>query len=519
METFSGYDSACEAAPAYDPGAIPGPGAPPAAEPHARVTERLLQCIWADGRIDAGRAAARDGTPIAILDPGQWNLEPGPDFLRAVIRFADTLRCGDVEIHINGGDWDGHGHARDPAYNGVILHVALDAPADRTHVASASGARIPELVLRSFLEAPLDQLALEIVEDDYPYARLPAIGGCAEPLGAMPDADLAALLTAAGLRRARVKAENLRARRVRSGPLPAFLAGLLDVLGYKANRTGCRRLAAALPSADLLEAGREACSAVPGIDLALAIEALLLGTAGLLPSEAPLRWDSESRDRVRALWSVWWRFQDRFGERRLEAEAWTFAGIRPANHPQRRLAAAALFLASHPDPTGELLRRLRDAPARPRDAGSRLRSLLTDLEHPYWNRHSSIGSRPWRSPVRLVGASRAEDAVVNLFLPWLLTVAWARQDAELGRCVQETCIARPRGQDNAVLAFVARRLFATRERERRLVDGACRQQGLLQVFHDFCLSDRSRCRACPFPAWLRRRAGSAGTLSADAPPG
>jgi hypothetical protein len=205
---------------------------------------------------------------------------------------------------------------------------------------------------------------------------------------------------------------------------------------------------------------------------------------------------------VRTLWSIWWQYQERFGDRRLDAEAWTFAGIRPANHPQRRLAAAALFLSHYPDPTGELLRRVREEPVAPR-AGARLRSLLTELHDPYWDLHSRIGSRPWQSPVRLIGASRAEDAVVNLFLPWLLTVAWARDDDALAGRVHEIWASRPRAQNNATLAFMSKRLFTTHGRERAVADGAARQQGLLQVFHDFCLPDRSRCRACPFPAWLR----------------
>jgi hypothetical protein len=29
-----------------------------------------------------------------------------------------------------------------------------------------------------------------------------------------------------------------------------------------------------------------------------------------------------------------------------------------------------------------------------------------------------------------------------------------------------------------------------------------RRQGLLQIFHDFCINDRTRCEACPFPSML-----------------
>ena len=41
-----------------------------------------------------------------------WNLEEGPDFLRAAVRVGDEVVRGDVEVHVNSSGWSGHGHHR-----------------------------------------------------------------------------------------------------------------------------------------------------------------------------------------------------------------------------------------------------------------------------------------------------------------------------------------------------------------------------------------------------------------------
>ncbi|HMI60889.1 MAG TPA: DUF2851 family protein, partial [Puia sp.] len=70
---------------------------------------------------------------LRILSPGELNTDAGPDFRNARIRLNDKLQEGPVELHIKASDWDRHGHARDPNYRGVILHVVWEndgGPAD-----------------------------------------------------------------------------------------------------------------------------------------------------------------------------------------------------------------------------------------------------------------------------------------------------------------------------------------------------------------------------------------------------
>jgi hypothetical protein len=52
---------------------------------------------------------------------------------------------------------------------------------------------------------------------------------------------------------------------------------------------------------------------------------------------------------------------------------------------------------------------------------------------------------------------------------------------------------------NRRVEVAAARLFATDPRQADLLKSAAMQQGLLQVYEDFCMQDESDCAACLFP--------------------
>jgi len=97
-----------------------------------------------------------------------------------------------------------------------------------------------------------------------------------------------------------------------------------------------------------------------------ALQARLLGIGGLLPMElsrlrpaacdSGVAWRASKKsadDYVRKLWDVWWREREVFDDCILPRTIWKFHGLRPANHPQRRLALAAHWIAS-----GDLVQKL-----------------------------------------------------------------------------------------------------------------------------------------------------------------
>src|SRR4029079_9350365 len=76
----------------------------------------------------------------------------------------------------------------------------------------------------------------------------------------------------------------------------------------------------------------------------LVLQARLLGLSNLLPTELP-RSLAGADGYVRRVWDCWWRERDEFEACVLPRAVWRFHGLRPANHPQRRLALAAHWLA------------------------------------------------------------------------------------------------------------------------------------------------------------------------------
>lgn len=86
-----------------------------------------MTALWLLGRVPAALLA-----PWTLLRPGRAGRGPGPDVREAACALpAGIVRAGDVEVHLRASDWARHGHATDPAYGGVLLHLVWtdDRPA------------------------------------------------------------------------------------------------------------------------------------------------------------------------------------------------------------------------------------------------------------------------------------------------------------------------------------------------------------------------------------------------------
>lgn len=82
---------------------------------------------WFKGSRGRHTLITQCGQRLIILDAGRSNDGPGPDVVACHILLDDIELVGDVEMHLNAGDWYVHGHHLDAAYENVILHVVLNA--------------------------------------------------------------------------------------------------------------------------------------------------------------------------------------------------------------------------------------------------------------------------------------------------------------------------------------------------------------------------------------------------------
>ncbi|MCK4374877.1 MAG: DUF2851 family protein, partial [Candidatus Brocadiae bacterium] len=75
------------------------------------VREEIVRCVWFGGHFSGEGLATDDGRRLETLSPGWWNVEGGPDFVRAEFLLEGQGRLvGDVEVHTLASSWYSHGH-------------------------------------------------------------------------------------------------------------------------------------------------------------------------------------------------------------------------------------------------------------------------------------------------------------------------------------------------------------------------------------------------------------------------
>jgi hypothetical protein len=447
--------------------------------------ERLLQAIWHHQRLRRDRLRTSDGRAVRILHPGFVSLEGGPDFRGAVIQLGDAApRSGDVEIDLRAGGWHAHGHDRNPAFKNVLLHVVWkgEVLSPKPTVQSPP----PILSLCDALDAPLAELSRWLENESLRVLPENLRGQCCTALRELDETRQGRILDAAARVRFQAKAEQFRARARHAGWEQSLWEGLFRALGYKHNVWPMQNLAEGRPR---WQRGGES-------DLAL--QARLLGLSGLLPAELP-RAAAGGAGYLRRVWDCWWRERDEFSDCGLPRTVWRFHGLRPANHPQRRLALAAHWLAA-----GRLIQQLEDwcaADVSDRHLAGSLRKILEVKGDDFWSWHWTFRSARRSKPRPLLGDARATDLAVNVVLPWLWTRAAEGGNEKIRQIIEHRYAAWPLAEDNSLLKLVRQRLLGVGRS--RVLRSAAAQQGLIQISRDFCEHADAICTGCRFPELVR----------------
>ncbi len=399
-----------------------------AGEATALGNEYSLQQLWQHQAFEKKALRLTDGTPLEVVEPGRWNHADGPDFQDAILIIGGELRRGNVELHVRPADWDVHGHAKDPAYGGLILHVTWYA----TPVAKTLSPQVPLLALeQNFPEySDIPTFCAQHSQSAHSIERPCLARFSQSPLG------LDRTLVSAGYYRLMAKTNRFVEGLQAENAMQVFYEGLMMTMGYSRNAEPFRRLAKEYPLT-LLEPFPTKTRF-----------AILARVAGLL---------NESQ---RDLWDLWWASGVKPP---TEPFVWDLRGVRPQNHPFRRLAGALGIWHHLSNLLGLSLVDLPKAIVKAADL------LKADID----------------SRIALVGATRAAVVTLNLFVPYRLA---------LGELSERQLHALP-GED---LSMPMRDTWMrlTGRKDGCPKDGL-RQQGLLQIYSDFCHNHRIVCATCP----------------------
>jgi Protein of unknown function (DUF2851) len=431
--------------------------------PAVRIPSELeLQARWFAGHFGR-RFSSVTGQQIEIVQFGTWNREAGPDFSDAAIRIngSDPIR-GTIEFDLADRSWETHGHSTNPAFDDAILHVFVEQSDRAFFTRTQSNRNVPQV--RVNLATLPDKFSAVV-----PLARP---GRCHAPLKDLSIDRLETILTAASQFRLQRKAARIKSIVDTHGREAALFQELAAALGYKQNKLAFTLLAQRLPVATLRCEVEE-------------IEAILFGVAGFLGSPDLAAYPEQSRGHVRELWDRWWPHHDGMRRLILPAKLWRLGGARPMNHPQRRLGALAVLAKQWPV-FMKLVAKRNDSAAH---------DFLLDLRHPFWSFHYTLATEPAPAEMAIIGESRVADIMANVLLPYFLAEGsdvWSVYEKLRSRL------------SNRRLETGATRLFGADPRRPQFTKTIAHQQGLLQIYEDFCLQDNSDCAQCPFPEQMQK---------------
>ncbi len=430
-------------------------------------SELDLQSLWFAGAFGS-EFTTTDGRRVAVRDFGVWNHSAGPDFTNCALQCGEQTLRGDIELDPDVRDWERHGHGANVAYENVVLHLYLQSPEARAFTRTAGHREVMQV-----------QLKPEMLQDAARPSRMAEarIGRCAAPLRDMDQACAASFIEAAAQYRLQRKSEKIHALIRIHGREQAVYQSLANALGYRHNQRAFTVIAQRLPLRRMLRLA------------APEREALLFGVSGFLESVRYEDTKPETRVYLRALWSEWWKQRHAYLTwlEDHHRPQWQIAGARPGNHPQRRLGALSAMLRSWKS----IYLTLHDAASWSR---KKFQATLLALEHDYWTMHYTLLAEPSSKPLALIGGTRVQEMLANVAYPLLVA-----EDANLWDEYKQL----PALLDNQKVRRATLRLFGDNPRAADFSKRLFHQQGLLQIYEDYCLEDDSACVDCSFPEKLK----------------
>lgn len=469
-----------------------------------RVPEKVIRCIWNDQLFCTPSLKTKDDQNLEIVYPGYWNFGKGPDFTSATIKVNGKIYEGDVELHVYATDWKAHGHSQNPDFDNVILHVYMWQGRGKESRPQEKQQELPfQFEIKDYLTKGILDLNNELDFESYPALNSSNIGLCHQPLAQLSEEKLTHLLNAAGEARVFTKMERFHDSIIVEGYEQTFYRGVAEALGYPENKKPFQTLADTLP---LTELRNLVPAKIRKEERALHYQALLFGVSGLMNE------DSENKAGFRKLIPIWKSYQDRVPTSSLKKEDWSFRAIRPANYPYRRLAGLAHLIVRHEkegmfaDFVGTYQKIITSSNLEVPDKKTlnSFNDFFCLAADDYWANHYTPDGKTLAQPQQLIGSARSREIIINIGLPIGLIFARAGKFKELETGLNALFQTGKSTSDHKLLRFMKHYIFGNQEEMLRVLHSEKQNQGLMQVYQDFCTQNENNCLHCPFPDVVNR---------------
>ncbi|HLO81964.1 MAG TPA: DUF2851 family protein [Chitinophagaceae bacterium] len=407
--------------------------------------EKLLQFIWHHQYFNVWDLRTVSGEPLSLICSGTWNKNQGPDFLSARIRTGEQEWAGNIELHVRSSDWDLHGHADDPNYANVILHVVWEHDRDIANP-------MPVLELRHRVPPHLLQKYRSWMMND---SMIP----CSGEIGSVDRKMAYAWLEWLTLQRMKTRSAKILEKVITLGMdwEEGFWRLLARAFGHKVNSDAFESIAATLPVKLMMRHRNNS----------MQLEALLLGQAGLLRTD-------NGDDYAKALFREYGFLRKKYQLVKSYMPV-HFLRMRPGNFPTLRLAQLAALVSRNPD----LFRGLLDL-----GNTNEMKAFLRVEAGGYWDHHYRFGEGSVFLK-KQTGEQFIENIIFNTIIPFLAAYH-QHQGNGPGTDRLFQFMEGLNAESNSVIRNFERLGFSARH--------AGDSQALLELKHNYC--DQFMCLEC-----------------------
>lgn len=365
--------------------------------------EDFLQLVWKYQYFEKQNLRTSEGQDLQIMQVGYHNLSEGPDFRESIIQLDGVTFHGHVEVHKLASDWKQHAHSGDPAYNSVVLHVVWENDKEALR---KDGTLMPTLELKGkiFLNIWRNYEQMLDYKSDLP---------CAHAVRTVPEIIRFSALEKALVERLHEKSSLiLDLLEATKGDWEETAYRLLfTCFGFKTNSVAMGELASKIPY-KILQKHRNQLPA---------LEAMLLGQAGLLPAQS-------DEPYVQHLIREYDFYQKKYGwDSPLLRQNWTFMSVRPSNFPSLRIAQLASILSNAPGLLQSVIEDSRDFSA--------FKKLLQVKPGDYWQYHYNFGKPSEKQASKGISGTVLELLILNFVIPlWFAYGRYFEQGEWQERC-------------------------------------------------------------------------------------
>jgi len=424
------------------------------------MKENFLHFIWQYQYFSKNELKTKEGEPVIIIHPGNYNTNAGPDFLNSKIKIGKMEWAGNVEIHYKASDWFSHEHDKNVAYDNVALHVVWN---NNKEAFRKDGSIIPTIELKGRVDEKLIYNYSSLVKTKQTIL-------CTDSFNTVEEIQKISMLEKALMRRLERKSGDVKELLVKNNldwEETAYQC-LAKGFGFKVNSEAFLSLSKSLTYKIIKKHSNNNTQ----------IEALLFGTAGLL--------DVEYKDEYPNLLKKEFDFLQRkysLEHKKLNASEWRFLRVRPANFPTIRIAEFATVVNNVPHLFSLFIEY----------DNVTLMQALGSMVSSYWKNHYIFDKEVQRKPEH-IGKVSVNNIIINTIAPMLVCYGKETGDeSKIEKAIR--LIESIPAEDNVIMRnWKAVGL---------VVKNASDSQGALELYNNFCRT--KSCLSCTIGATIVSR--------------